>query len=146
MSRKSTLDPLTGVFNRYVLDHIKCEATDYVVVVDLDKFKELNDKHGHDFGDRVLIELVSVMQETINSGDSIIRFGGDEFILILQSEPQLIMDEVKTKFTQRLSEHDVSFTYGIEKYRNSITDTIKLADARMYRSKHVARERGKSVE
>jgi diguanylate cyclase (GGDEF)-like protein len=88
----STTDPLTGIPNRRALDdHLEDElarARRYgtplaVVMLDLDHFKRLNDRHGHAAGDAVLRQVASVLDAEKRRGDTIARFGGEEFVAIL---------------------------------------------------------------
>jgi len=93
MKELAEKDPLTGLYNRRYFDRVfQAEAKNAVqsgqiltlILVDCDKFKQVNDTHGHDIGDRVLKQLASVMKEIIRNGrDTPFRFGGDEFGIIL---------------------------------------------------------------
>jgi len=93
MKELAEKDPLTGLYNRRYFDRVfKAEAENAgrsgqiltLILVDCDKFKQVNDTHGHDTGDRVLKQLALVMQEVIRNGRDIpFRFGGDEFGIIL---------------------------------------------------------------
>lgn len=93
MKELAEKDPLTGLYNRRYFDRVfQAEAKNAVqsgqiltlILVDCDKFKQVNDTHGHDIGDRVLKQLASVMKEIIRNGRDIpFRFGGDEFGIIL---------------------------------------------------------------
>lgn len=85
-------DPLTGLRNRLSLEsdiefllqqHQNHNAPYAVLMFDIDYFKELNDTHGHDFGDIVLEELAKLFRETFREGDKIYRTGGEEFVVLL---------------------------------------------------------------
>lgn len=85
-------DPLTGAGNRRALDetlaqllaqHNRYRAPCSVVIFDVDFFKQINDQHGHQHGDQVLQQLVSLMEQSIRETDTIARFGGEEFVLLL---------------------------------------------------------------
>jgi diguanylate cyclase (GGDEF)-like protein len=86
-------DPLTGLHNRTVLDERLSEAitkaqagtTAALLYLDLDSFKIVNDTLGHGAGDRLLVRIADLLREATRSGDTIARFGGDEFVLILAS-------------------------------------------------------------
>lgn len=93
----ATRDPLTGIHNRRALDtHLRQWAAwsaRYgrplgVALVDIDLFKNLNDKHGHAFGDKALRAVADALQHAIRSSDLLVRYGGDEFAIIApESEP-----------------------------------------------------------
>jgi diguanylate cyclase (GGDEF)-like protein len=84
-------DPLTGIGNRRVLDerlgyelarHRRTARELALLVLDLDDFKEINDRHGHPAGDRVLCDVARTLAATIREGDTVVRHGGDEFCVI----------------------------------------------------------------
>lgn len=88
----STTDGLTGLYNhRYIIDVLSqriIETKRYgqalsIGMFDIDHFKKINDKYGHIFGDKVLIEISSVIEETIRKVDIAGRYGGDEFLIVL---------------------------------------------------------------
>lgn len=91
------LDPLTGLFNRRDLprrfEDLAHRARDAgspiaVLVIDVDHFKEINDRYGHDRGDAVLRELAPIMRSALRAGDEIYRIGGEEFLLIASGASQ----------------------------------------------------------
>lgn len=82
---KLYIDPVTGVYNRrYFEDEIRnMQNSAGVVMIDLDDFKLYNDIYGHDMGDQVLCIVADVIKDCIRKTDKLIRYGGDEFLLIL---------------------------------------------------------------
>ncbi len=88
---KSNIDSLTKVFNRRALntylDNVCAnESSNYQVhmlMLDLDNFKNMNDTHGHIAGDKILIFVSNILKKTLRDGDKIFRYGGEEFIVIL---------------------------------------------------------------
>src|SRR5690606_17786142 len=68
-----------------------------VVVLDVDNFKEINDSHGHLVGDEVLRHIAGVLRDTLRANDSVVRFGGEEFVLLL---PGIGIDEARTVVTR----------------------------------------------
>ena len=84
--KKAIIDPLTQVYNRQYLPEF-LETTSlkdfYLMMIDLDKFKLINDNYGHDTGDEVLIAVVSELKSKIRQKDILIRFGGEEFLLFV---------------------------------------------------------------
>ena len=82
---KLYIDPVTGVYNRrYFEDEIRnMQNSAGVAMIDLDDFKLYNDIYGHDMGDQVLCIVADVIKNCIRKTDKLIRYGGDEFLLIL---------------------------------------------------------------
>ncbi len=88
---KSNLDELTKVYNRRALATYlnkmcvkdKVPVDFYILMIDIDDFKVINDKFGHIAGDKILIFLTNIVKKTLRDSDKIFRFGGDEFIIIL---------------------------------------------------------------
>jgi diguanylate cyclase (GGDEF)-like protein len=92
LSEQIGTDPLTGCLNRRALETLlrtelrqaKRRANSLAVLaIDLDHFKEINDTHGHPFGDLVLTGLANIMKETARDTDAVARLGGDEFVVVL---------------------------------------------------------------
>ncbi len=82
-------DALTGAYNRrYFEDNLRSKRLDAgVAVIDLDDFKLVNDTHGHHVGDEALRAAVDAMRSAVRDGDIIVRFGGDEFLLVMPGIP-----------------------------------------------------------
>ncbi len=83
----SIIDPLTGIFNRRKIseniDMLKQQQSSFaIVLLDLDYFKDINDKYGHDIGDIVLQQVAGILTENIHEEDIVGRFGGEEFIIL----------------------------------------------------------------
>ncbi|MBE0499119.1 MAG: EAL domain-containing protein [Campylobacterales bacterium] len=122
-----------------------------VLVIDLDRFKELNDSFGHDFGDELLKIVAEYMGNTLREGDSIARLGGDEFAILLdhiQSENtiidivQKVMNIYKESFSLRHQEFFVTCSIGIAVYPlngQNPEEMLKNADSAMYKSKDEGR-------
>jgi len=116
--------------------------------LDLDGFKEINDRHGHEFGDLVLRATADRIKAGIRETDTVARIGGDEFVIILSSLPQLpIAQRIASNLIEQISrplrvasaEIEVSASIGIALYPehgNSAEDLIRSADHAMYRIKH----------
>lgn len=150
-------DTLTGLKNRRAMDHVlsRLLATDQSVSMmhlDLDYFKQVNDQHGHAAGDHVLKQVAQRMLEITRESDTVVRFGGDEFLLIF---PQLIDSEKLSQLAQRLIERierPVTFANNICRVSGSIgiamhdgltpksaEQIITDADDALYRSKRNGR-------
>lgn len=121
--------------------------------IDLDNFKIVNDSLGHLFGDQLLKQIASRLQALLREGDSIARFGGDEFVLLMNhldsvSSAQNIIERIQDAFTQPvlLDEQQIFATasIGIAMYPDDTKDAetlIRYADAAMYRAKDDGRQR-----
>ncbi|MEN4798209.1 MULTISPECIES: diguanylate cyclase [Pantoea] len=87
LSDEAMTDPLTGLWNRrgftLMADRSGDGAAQCVIAIDIDHFKKINDCHGHDAGDAVLINLAGLLRQTCRAEDIVSRFGGEEFILLL---------------------------------------------------------------
>jgi diguanylate cyclase (GGDEF)-like protein/PAS domain S-box-containing protein len=122
-----------------------------VLLLDLDRFKLVNDTLGHDAGDILLQQVTGRLQETLRSGDIVARLGGDEFIAILTPlrspedasvVAQKMLDRLAQPFTINNQQVFVSASIGITLYpedSDNVTALIKNADAAMYRAKELGR-------
>ena len=139
-------DALTGVYNRrFYEDELRHKfLTAGVAMIDLDDFKLCNDTFGHEAGDAALCAVASIIQHNIRSSDMLIRYGGDELLLIL---PMIPADDFARKLrliNQKLSGARVpgferlritSSIGGVLSAGVSIEEAVKLADKRMYQAK-----------
>ncbi|MBN2644546.1 MAG: diguanylate cyclase [Desulfuromonadaceae bacterium] len=146
-------DPLTGIANRLYLNQVIQKAMDKsddrgfsLLVVDLDRFKPVNDTHGHSVGDQVLIKVARRLKQVLRSQDVACRWGGDEFVLFLpftdldQAEKlrHRIIDVFGTPFKIGDIEIELSASVGFANYPEdgrTEGELFKLADKRMYRNK-----------
>ena len=129
-----SMDELTGVFNRKALGKISLKRFD-LIFFDLDKFKKLNDEHGHKFGDSVLVLFSQGLKQHTQRSEMIIRFGGDEFIAILQPNRAR---QFLTDIEATLSALNISYSYGIapNSDRRNLREAINRSDERLYKMKH----------
>jgi two-component system, cell cycle response regulator len=81
-------DPLTGLANRRALEEAKLPASYSLIELDLDHFKQVNDRFGHDAGDRVLKQVARVLRESVREQDQTFRLGGEEFLVLLPEADQ----------------------------------------------------------
>jgi diguanylate cyclase (GGDEF)-like protein len=126
-------------------------STFAICLIDLNNFKKINDHYGHLIGDQVLMELGSRLLATSRGSDSIGRYGGDEFIVILedytiQSAVSEYMNRLKGEIDKPIiindAEFHVSLSYGVAFYPTdgaSLDELILVADQRMYRNKNGAK-------
>jgi diguanylate cyclase (GGDEF)-like protein len=144
-------DGLTGLLNRRSFDHYLAEAlgraTRYgwrfaLVLMDLNRFKSLNDRHGHAAGDEVLRLLGTELRRTLRVGDAAARVGGDEFAVVLHNGDidggHMLAARLMAALDHELPWADVSFSVGVAvaPAESSDTDQLRrLADARLYDAK-----------
>jgi diguanylate cyclase (GGDEF)-like protein len=128
-------DPLTGCLNRRALEsRLRAEwrqakrrsSTVAVLAIDLDHFKDINDTHGHPFGDVVLQELAGIMKATARDTDAVARPGGDEFVIVL---PDTGWQGALT-FAERLRRKVDDFDFGAATNPTRITISVGVALAR----------------
>jgi diguanylate cyclase (GGDEF)-like protein len=149
-------DPLTGLYNRRLFgESFEKElnrARRYtqplsLVILDLHRFKEVNDKHGHPRGDEVLRATAATLKKALRTSDFAFRIGGDEFALLLpQTDSQqalALSRRVETVFVEMLHplqlEVAVSMDHGIAIFPQDAEQAdqlIRIADERLYRQKH----------
>jgi diguanylate cyclase (GGDEF)-like protein len=150
-------DALTGLPSLRLckdrLDQSLAEArrnrqTSAVMFLDLDGFKEINDQHGHEFGDLVLKATADRIRDEIRETDTVARIGGDEFVIILSSLPESnIADRIAASVIKRIAqpvqirsnEVTISASIGISLYPQDGTtakELIRSADDAMYKVKH----------
>ena len=160
----ATSDPLTGLFNRgYVDDRFSIElsrARRYgklltIAVIDADRFKSLNDTHGHSAGDLVLRKLGTILRDTFRRSDTVGRYGGEEFVVIL---PEMDMQAAQSKLESlrelvagtpmelptRGEKAHVTISAGLATFPQDgedAADLYALADSRMFQAKKEGRNR-----
>lgn len=99
LNRRAVLKALQALVNKSMSEHSSMS----VALVDIDHFKRINDCYGHPMGDEVLIRVAETMQTCLAAGDSLGRFGGEEFIIAINSDPEganRLMEELRTKIAE----------------------------------------------
>ncbi len=125
-------DPLTGLGNRALFrQHFEqvlrgrglSEATTALLLLDLDRFKEINDGFGHDAGDLLLVKVAERLREILRPGDSLCRLGGDEFAIVLAelAEPAAVI-----QVAERIL-HSIRTPFDLDGQRASIATSIGIA-------------------
>ena len=148
-------DPLTSVLNRrglydaYAIEEARCERADAplaAALLDVDNFKHLNDRLGHQAGDSALQYLATILRETVRPHDVVARYGGEEFVLLLPEttldEATTVMTRVQREMTRRFFLHEnekvlITFSAGVALRHpgESRDELIGRADAAMYQAK-----------
>jgi len=166
MSELVREDQLTGSLNRRGLDDVferevaradRRKAKLCIALLDLDDFKRLNDTHGHQAGDEVLIHLVRVIKDTLRTMDVIGRFGGEEFMLVLPDTPleaaMQTVTRVQRELTKRIFLYKnerllITFSAGVALRRDGEDQAalFKRADDALYEAKHAGKNRVVAAE
>jgi|GEM_PF-5331150 len=153
------IDPLTSTYNRmYFQEEIKRIEKSIpssilsTLVLDLDKFKEINDTHGHPVGDKILIHFSSIIQKNIRLEDKLVRIGGEEFLLLIWHDGNLDINEYSNRLCKAV--HDNPYVLdGREKIPTTcsiggttfqpvsegIQNCIHRADMALYQAKKMGR-------
>ena len=157
--RQANHDPLTRCFNRasgeemFNLQFSVAERNGSpltAVFADIDNFKSVNDSYGHDAGDRVLITAVDAIRSALRGGDALVRWGGEEFLVILPNTdcPSAVamLERLRANgLGQRPDGTPVTASYGLsERLADGVKDSrelVEIADQRMYQAKESGRDR-----
>jgi diguanylate cyclase len=158
LEEQALTDPLTGAFNRRHLDACLTVAVERrgrsgepaaLLLIDVDRFKAINDAAGHPAGDEVLKSLVGVLAERARKIDALFRIGGEEFALLLSgataADAVLVAEDLRLRVATAalLEGQDVTISIGVSELREaqSIHDWMAGADAALYRAKQGGRNR-----
>lgn len=161
MESMAWLDPLTGVLNRRGFERDAAKrlsnsddnATGALLYIDLNDFKQINDKFGHEVGDQILTIAAERLQTSLRTHDIIGRPGGDEFVALVSNVTPEVAGKLAARLTRRLEEpysvgaetHHCAASIGLALYpenASTLTGLLRAADEAMYRAK--ARCRGVS--
>ncbi|WP_299915937.1 sensor domain-containing diguanylate cyclase [Sulfurimonas sp.] len=166
MNNKVIKDPLTNALNRHSLKNIfknqyelsMATSNPFILAMcDLDDFKTINDTYGHLFGDKVLIHFVEIVKKNIRNSDIIIRYGGEEFVIMLpaigKERGLAVLEKIRKDFYDNFLEIDnkavqhsvsigfVEVTPQIHYKQHFLDDYIGVADQKLYSAKHNGRNR-----
>ncbi len=156
LRRLAESDPLTGLANRRCLHdtldaQLRQEPPGWLVCMDLDRFKEVNDAYGHNVGDRLLVEVAGILRESVRGDDLVARMGGDEFAILLPGGNQTGAETVATRILNGLAKlsaqqhafRNISASIGLASL-TGITDAdtaLIYADGACYLAKRSGRGR-----
>ena len=161
MEKMALTDPLTGLFNRrHMNDRLQEAQSQFprdarpfsVILSDIDRFKTINDRSGHDAGDRVLVAVAALFQQELRGRDVVARWGGEEFLVLL---PELagagaaeVAERLREAAQSRLSgmaglSDPVTMSFGLATYvrEQPIDALLKSADEALYQGKESGRNR-----
>ncbi len=163
LEKLADTDPLTGLLNRRAIirqleHHTKlCQQdpslTYSVIVADLDRFKNVNDCHGHHTGDDVLRHFAHRLAGNLRASDHVGRWGGEEFVILLphtqESGAALVAEKIRQQtkiatYTANNLSINLSVSLGVAQWQPALDgwyDLIKQADKAMYQAKHGGRDR-----
>ena len=157
---QSFTDPLTEVYNRRMLDDMYRRYVGHaqrtgkpltIMVIDVDRFKDINTRFGHLTGDFVLAEIASLLRGAVRGSDAVIRYGGDEFLVFLADSPADGAEIVNRRIARsvedwntsgHLANFELTLSIGLGEWKenSSLDQILTEADQRMYTTKE-ARKR-----
>jgi diguanylate cyclase (GGDEF)-like protein len=158
---ESRTDPLTGLANRRSLfERIEIEMAHAlrsdtplsVAMIDLDHFKDFNDRYGHVAGDTVLRSIAAVMVSNIRGQDMVARFGGEEFCLVMPETDLLgahhLLDKLRSGGRDASADFGVTLSAGLTSWDGieDVASFIERADQALYRAKETGRDRVVSIQ
>lgn len=151
LKEASQTDPLTGLRNRrYVGNQIPGDLAYYdrqledgghrgevlvFALVDIDHFKQVNDRHGHKAGDQVLQQFAQVLNGLVRSGDYVVRWGGEEFLLVFRSMPTRNLTMIGERLCSAVGAHAFDIGNG---QTLRLTCSVGLSEYPLFRGKHAA--------
>jgi diguanylate cyclase (GGDEF)-like protein len=154
--QQSFLDPLTEIYNRRSLDEIAGRFISHArrrnsaltfLMVDADRFKQINTRFGHLMGDFVLAEAAGILKSSIRGSDAVVRYGGDEFLILLAdtatSGAEVVIDRIKRHVQEwnnagHLENSVLSLSVGATEWHEgeSLDEVLHRADQLMYEEKN----------
>jgi diguanylate cyclase (GGDEF)-like protein len=155
IEQQSFTDPLTEVYNRRSLEQIagrfmsharRRKAPLTFLMIDADRFKQINTKFGHLTGDFVLAEIAGLIRSSTRGSDAVVRYGGDEFLVLLADTTAEYAENVVERIYEHIDEwnaaghlddFNVSLSIGIAQWQDgaSLDEVLDTADRRMYHQK-----------
>ena len=145
-NRRVYADPLTGAFNRRYLDEMYSgwESGRAVAIIDIDDFKRVNDTYGHGVGDRAIKGLVEAVGACVRNADAIIRYGGDEFVILFDGMSEDKLRDKLEQIRQHVQEAEfpdvpalgLTASIGGAFGDGTVPELIDRADRMLYQVKH----------
>ena len=159
LRRDAQIDPLTGLLNRRSLEasvNERCQSRDRfgVLFMDIDHFKDVNDRFGHEVGDRVLAGIASVLRAGLRPGDLIARYGGEEFLAIIAGagpeSARLVAERLRRNVEElpalprgpsRVTLSVGATVFDPQRLDEQPVDILRRADVALYAAKNAGRNR-----
>ena len=144
------IDKLTRLFNRYYLDRIsgtlKRSNKIAMMMIDMNGFKSINDNLGHSQGDDALFSMAEILRETVESHGTAVRYAGDEFVIVINTDNEQVAasyrDKIKQKLAdfnkKRIKKYKLSASIGMGIFdlkQNNLDEILEIIDKRMYEDK-----------
>ncbi len=159
----ASTDLLTGLCNRLKVENSLERELDRlqrfghifsIILLDIDHFKRVNDEHGHQAGDQVLIDFANLLREQVRSVDTLGRWGGEEFMVVCPGTDQAGITELANKLRAAVEQHEfptvghktASFGVATASQDDNIQQLIMHADRAMYTAKHQGRNQVVSAD
>ena len=156
LREQALLDPLTGIYNRRYFNEIvetelvRSKRYDHPIgflMIDVDRFKEINDRFGHQMGDRVLKSVADLLSDQVRQSDIVVRYGGDEFLIMLietDGETEEVAERIRSAIAERNKTDEVipfavtlsiGAAHWVPESGTAIEQVLAEADRRMYAEK-----------
>ena len=156
--RKASIDTLTKIYNRSKFDDILEKEIKHsqryntyfsIAILDIDKFKNFNDNHGHLIGDEVLIKMAQTVSNNLRDIDIFARWGGEEFVILFKNTPLEIAKKVSEKLKDKIEENShevagkITASFGVTEYiaGDTLESIFKRCDNALYIAKANGRNR-----
>ena len=155
--QQASKDPLTGAGNRRAMEQKLIDLMSFqrrdadieasLLMIDIDKFKSINDVHGHAVGDEILVELIRIVTSSIRITDNVYRLGGEEFVIIAEKTPledaKNLSEKIRmaVELDQVMKPYNVTISVGTAQYlaNESAHEWLGRADKAMYKAKNEGR-------
>ena len=149
--QQSLRDPLTGCYNRRYLSTLERRASAHpgeswgCIIIDIDHFKQFNDRFGHQAGDRALVKMARFLMRHVRAEDAVVRLGGDEFVVLLaNADGERVQQVVGRLQRSALRSAPVEFSLGwaVRYPRENLTKVLGRADKNLLAVRVMARSGG----
>jgi len=160
LENSSNLDALTKIFNRRALDTFLKSICNkkpplqhelYILLLDIDDFKQINDKYGHIAGDKVLILVANILKKTLRDGDKVFRYGGEEFLVVLNRINMTTCKDIGNRILNLISSNQLFYkgnglqvTVSIGATRFHQGDTSEVLIDRADKALYISKKNGKN--